>query len=229
VRPLPADFWRDVLEEIEQIDRYSAVDAGIWNVAREIPQPYSTTIAFPYFHRTSDGVQLDTLRFRPPRDDADINVFGICGNATEIHGDIAPTMPRSPYLATDAVPTARAQGEPLYVVEGEIDALSLWRAGRYAVGAPGTSSWRDEWCEEWGELSHVIVIGDGDESGDEFTSDVAESIGRACGARWQSRHVTRKIFNGDDVNDLLQRHGEGWLSEALTDLERHVEQTKTAT
>lgn len=231
VRPLPANYWRDLLEDIGP---KRAVDAGIYNVDGGHAHPSSSSMAFAYQYRTEEGVEFDTLRFREPRDgkgdeeDESIPVLSVCSNASCTPGEVAPTMPRSPYLAPFAVPAAIEEGSPLYVVEGEIDTLSLWRCGRHAVGAPGAHSWRDAWCEGWRDVPYVIALGDGDGAGEDFADDVEASLGRVYGARWRDRHFIKRTVNGGDINDLLQAHGEEWLSDLLARLETQLDShTKT--
>lgn len=48
--------------------------------------------------------------------------------------------------------------DPLFIVEGESDALTMWYAGYNALGVPGIRSWKDEWAELIADFRHVIVI-----------------------------------------------------------------------
>jgi len=224
VRPLPASYWRDLLEDIGP---ERAVDAGIYNVDGGYAHPSSSSMAFAYWHRTEEGVEFDTLRFREPRPGAP--VLSVCSNSGAIPGEVAPTMPRSPYLAPDAVPAAIEEGEPLYIVEGEIDTLSLWGCGRYAVGAPGAHSWRDEWCEGWRDVPHIIALGDGDGAGEDLVQDVRTAALNTLGSRWTRRHFKGVTFDLEgDANDYLQAYGADQLDSLLERLERSVrEQTET--
>jgi hypothetical protein len=229
VRPLAGNHWRRVLKDVGP---ERAVEAGIWNVNYSCAHPHSSVMAFAYWHRLEDGtVEFDTLRFREPRPGA--NVFSICSNSEVIPKGIAPTSPRSPYLAADAIPAARESRSPLYIVEGEIDALSLWRVGRYAVGAPGARSWRDDWTEQLQGLEHVIVLGDRDDNnrGEMFVRDVRSSVEDTLGVGWKRRHFIGRMFgssNYDDSNEFLCSFGWQRLDTVLEDLEASLEGNKKA-
>lgn len=225
VRPLPGNYWRRLLEDIGP---ERAVEAGIWNVERSCSHPYSSCIAFAYWHRTEDGsIEFDTLRFREPKPSAP--VLSVCSNSSHIPSDIAPTSPRSPYLAPDAVPAARESNDPLYVVEGEIDALSLWRTGRYVVGTPGAHSWQDEWTEQLRGVPRVIGLGDQDGAGADLVRDVRTSIEATFGAGWKRRRFTGRVFDVEgDSNDFLTSFGWQRLDAVLEDLEASLEGNKKA-
>lgn len=125
-----------------------------------------------------------------------------------LHDDEGPKMlspkgmgsPMDPYLWGQAVYTEFSNGwgaQPLWVVEGEIDALSLWQVGKVAIASPGASVW------PWGRMlareamrRPVYVVGDGDKAGREFVNLVHAS---APGA------ITRAALwpEGRDANDLL--------------------------
>lgn len=108
--------------------------------------------------------------------------------------------PQSPYLWGQAVFGQFSSDwgqQPLWIVEGEVDALSLWQIGKVAVASPGASVW------PWGrELAReatrrpIYVVGDGDKAGRQFVNTVHAS---APGA------ITRAAIwpSGMDANDLL--------------------------
>ena len=229
VRPLPGNYWRQLLEDIGP---ERAVEAGIWNVERSCVHPHSSSIMFPYWHRTESGdVEFDTLRFREPKPGA--LVLSLCSNSSAIPAGIAPTSPRSPYLAPDAIPRAREAGKPLYVVEGEIDALSLWRTGRFAIGVPGVQAWHDGWTKQLRGLEHVIVLGDRDDSGagEGFVQDVRRSVQTTFGTRWKRTRFTGRIFSSpdhDDSNAFLTSFGWQHLDAMLEDLEASLESNTKA-
>lgn len=88
---------------------------------------------------------------------------------------------------------------PLWVVEGETDALSLWQIGQVAVASPGASVWHDAWrawLAEQAKTRDVLIVGDGDEAGVEFVRNVSRGMnqGRVERALWA---------DGRDANDLL--------------------------
>jgi len=87
---------------------------------------------------------------------------------------------------------------PLWVVEGETDAMSLWAVGCAAVASPGASVWRDEWrvwLTEQADKRRVLVVGDGDEAGKRFVRNVS---------RGMDHSVTKAVWSdGMDANDLL--------------------------
>jgi hypothetical protein len=154
------------------------------------------------------GAALDALRFRNPAPSSPhLKALAL------LNGDaLAPGLSwalERPYLETWALEMARAHNLPLYVCEGELDALSMWQAGRPALAAPGAKSWRAGWCASWAGLSRVIIVADQDKGAG---AQLAKEIGAAA-LRELGDEEARRIVAGaripaargfKDANDLLR-------------------------
>lgn len=214
VRHVEATEWRYLVQNRIGYDLQHY--AGLRDSSDNIhPARADHIILFPYFEAFTsppdrETFALETLRFRSPRDGAP--VLSLAGGEY----DVCPSTPCSPFMAKDAVALAKRAGEPLYVCEGEIDCLSLWQCGRYAIGIPGARSWRAEWCERWGALD-VIVLLDGDDDG------TGEDMGRAILRDYRSRYGTGEgsiqlhLWQGGDTNDAIDS-----LEERLASLEARL-------
>jgi DNA primase len=115
---------------------------------------------------------------------------------------------------------------PLYVVEGESDALSLINH-RPVVGIPGTGNWRKSWLEDWHGLD-VIVMGDADNAGQKLGNDLKNACRDVLGKPWTARHLHAAPINpetfeeGTDANDLLAEYEQEGLKELIKSLEAEL-------
>ena len=124
-----------------------------------------------------------------------------------------------------------AKGEDLIVVEGELDALSMLKAGVTNVvsvpnGAPMKVSdgrvrpeedrkFRYVWeARDWiNSAQRIILAGDADEPGDALAEEIARRVGKAkC---WR---VTWPE-GCKDANDVLVKHGEAMIKQCLDEAE----------
>lgn len=97
---------------------------------------------------------------------------------------------------------ARNTGEPIYVVEGEKDAVNLQRVGVPATcNVNGAGSWYEHYATELAGL-HVVVVADNDEPGAVHARDVAASLANVAA----SVSLARPRF-GKDVSDHLEAGG----------------------
>ena len=194
--------WYKLTEEFSE-DELEA--AGLLNSRGNIHPFYSHGfLIFTYF--TSDGGSVDSYRFRRLYDDNSQKMLALCGPG-----------PKHPYLASVSVPQAQKSTQLLYVVEGELDALSILQTGRHAVATPGASVWKDEWCKGWESL-RVVVLADGDEAGRGLAARIAKSAHRVQGRNWvkQNLNLRAPSAEGVDPNDLLQHQK---LSQQLSKIE----------
>jgi 5S rRNA maturation endonuclease (ribonuclease M5) len=135
--------------------------------------------------------------------------------------------PDVPYAAWQIAHAIDAQ-QPLWIVEGELNALSLQQIGLPAIATAGASAWQTKWLEPMLELRGVILACDGDEAGerwaDRVTDDVCSYRGHYAGMRWA--HV-KSLPPKQDVNDLAQR-GElrAWADAILEEMQRTFEQAQ---
>lgn len=89
------------------------------------------------------------------------------------------------------------------ITEGEIDALVMDAFSDVpAVGVPGVQLWKKHYARLFVDYERVLVIGDGDDAGREFTATVAGSMSNA---------IPVLIAKGMDINDLFQQQGSGAL------------------
>lgn len=103
-------------------------------------------------------------------------------------------------------PEVVGKRRPVFVVEGEPDAVSVWSCGHQAVGVPGTGSWRQEWFKRFLGRD-VIVLADADSQGRELAARVARDIPHA---KWID--IAPERTDGYDVGDMLleaMRYGNG--------------------
>jgi DNA primase len=97
-------------------------------------------------------------------------------------------------------------GPDLYIVEGEIDAITVnEHAGVPAVGVQGVSAWQDVFKRMVQDYDNVTVVGDGDQAGSDFARDLAKKL--------DARALV--LPAGDDCNSILVRDGALALREAL--------------
>jgi len=175
-------------------------------------------IVFAYF---DDDGWIDTLRIREI--DSDKKPQSLCSSEVDSWsgtrcGEL-PHRPTYPYLGWRAPICAVDREMPLYVVEGEMDALSIASTGRMAVGTISASIWRPEWCEEWGDISEVHVLADGDGGGSGFANRCVQISCETHGVDWTRAHVYDWDFDeGFDANDALQS---GTLDAQLDKIENY--------
>lgn len=173
--------------------------AGLYNPDGDALHPFwwwaGECLVLPFYDADAEIV---SLRFRRIFDDASPKVLGLRSTPTGLH------RLQLPFGAPEHVQLAQHGDVPLYVVEGELDALSLWCIGRRAVAAPGANNWPDNWCKSWTDVPAVVVLADGDEAGTRLARGVAHSAVRTQGVEWMANRLHTMAFpNGADANDLL--------------------------
>ena len=110
-------------------------------------------------------------------------------------------------------PPDKVHGDPLYLVEGESDALAALSVGLAVVGVPGVGCCRGEWRERFAGR-RVVVVFDCDGPGREAASRVAADL---AGVVEEVRVVDLdpERRDGYDLSDFL-------ADESVADLERLV-------
>lgn len=144
---------------------------------------------------------LETVRFRT-------TVHGEQPKMMSLQGE-GPTGSAVPYLA-ESQAAAHACEWPLFVVEGELDALSIVACGWPAVASYSANVWRNCWTKAWkgSDIPKVVIVAEGDQGGDTFADNVWESAVEVCGRGWaKSRLEKVKLKDGYDVNDLRMDGG----------------------
>lgn len=188
-------------------------------------------IVFPYFARPlptmdpSDPPIVDTLRFREAA--AGHKVRSPKSTPVDLWAGLdrgaPPHRETHPYLGWQTPDVARQTGRPLYVVEGEIDALSIAQTGRPAVGTTSAHKWRPAWCKPWHDLDDVLILADGDESGEEMALNVRQAALEALGREWTIEHLdARRTLLGDDPADANDWNKTTDLDAKLTEIEREI-------
>ena len=96
-------------------------------------------------------------------------------------------------------------GDPVWLVEGEPDAIAGTSAGLATVGVPGASTWRSEWAARFGGR-RVVVCFDCDSVGREQALKLAGLIAvKATEVRLVDLDYSRD--DGYDLSDLLRELG----------------------
>ena len=172
----------------------------------------STGMAHPYVEYAllipswREGT-LEGLRFRRLSHDTTyggVKYLSLRGSTNQVE---------TPFLAT---PTGLPNGcgphrGILWVVEGELDTLSIRSVGRAAIGAPGALSWRPEWVRGWEKLPHVVILKDHDpenvDAADKFVARIRAAALSQHGQAWCDEHLhiatTPDTEGAKDANDLL--------------------------
>ncbi len=210
VRSVPRGRWSHMVADHSDAELAAA---GIWHPERGYLQPYwhkdTAFLVLPYH---DDRGQLASLRYRRIDGDEPKALGLLRVGADDLH------CPPLPYLAPGQVVQAVRHDAPLYVVEGEPDALALATVHRHAVAAPGAQSWQDRWCCGWEDLPAVVVLADGDDAGEGLAERVADAAAEELGPSWaRDRLHLCAAGEGLDPGDLLEA---GELRDALDALER---------
>ena len=87
------------------------------------------------------------------------------------------------------------KGVPV-LVEGEIDALTLWQNGFNAYSIGGVECSKDEWASYFRKLEMVYLAFDSDDAGREASQEIGDQIGQ------KSRIVS--LPDGEDINDYFK-------------------------
>jgi len=94
-------------------------------------------------------------------------------------------------------PLVAPRGEPLWIVEGEPDAVAMRTLGLVGVGVPGAGSWKAAWNQFfWGRDVNILV--DCDEPGRRLGVDVKRGVPHAV-----VLDLDRSRSDGFDVGDLV--------------------------
>jgi DNA primase len=112
-------------------------------------------------------------------------------------------------------PEVTSKHRPLFVVEGEPDAVAVWSCGHQAVAIPGAGSWRGEFAIRLSGR-RVIALSDCDSQGRELAAKVAREVPKA---RWVDVEPGRD--DGYDVGSMVAEAArEGGLRQMRDLLER---------
>jgi DNA primase len=117
---------------------------------------------------------------------------------------------------------AREHGRVLFVVEGEVNTLSVAQVGECCIGGCGAGSWLKDWGKYLKGVQ-VVVLVDPDKAGLMFAKSVLESMLEHCPeyieTRFKAFDFPRPGGKSLDANDLLQ---DGRLVEALAHFKQRL-------
>lgn len=65
---------------------------------------------------------------------------------------------------------------PIYITEGETDAMTLRQAGLQSLGIPSTNGWKQEFTELIAPFNRIIVVKDNDKAGENLVNSITDSI-----------------------------------------------------
>lgn len=103
-------------------------------------------------------------------------------------------------------PEVTSRRRPLFVVEGEPDAVAVWSCGHQAVAVPGAGSWRFDWAGRFANRN-PIVLADCDSQGRDLARRIVSVV---PGARMVDVDPGRS--DGHDIGDwVLGASREGGL------------------
>ena len=94
----------------------------------------------------------------------------------------------------------------MVITEGEVDAMTLNQCGIPSVGVTGAKAWKSHYRLLFQDYDRVLIACDGDQAGREFGKQVAEYINGA---------IPVVMPDGEDVNSVYVKNGEGKLRELL--------------
>ena len=104
----------------------------------------------------------------------------VCGLVRYLPGGVpkCKALPGSKRLLFPA-PETLVRDRPLFIVEGEGDAVSVRSCGHQAVGVGGAKNWRFEFVERLYHFKRIVVLADADAQGRELAAQIRVHIPRA--------------------------------------------------
>ena len=94
-------------------------------------------------------------------------------------------------------PEITSRSRPLFLVEGECCAVSVWSCGHQAVGVPGAASWRMEWGARLANR-RVVILPDADPQGRRLAEEIV-----GCGVKALVVDLDPAREDGWDVGDMI--------------------------
>src|SRR5829696_8865457 len=145
-------------------------------------------ITFPI--RAGSGELLDVLRYKPSkRAEGERKLLASKGR------------PRGLFPTPESV-----DGDPIWVLEGEADAVSARELGIAATAVPGVKKWDESWSERFAGRGVVVML-DCDDEGREAAQRISESLlPHAAAVKVLDLDSARE--DGYDLSDFLLEAGE---------------------
>lgn len=218
VREADGETWSNTLEALEEEYSGEALEeAGLINSKGLFHPRPQTMLVIGYPNRDNYPIGV---RFRFAEVDRGPKYMSVCG---------AHNRARAPYMgAEDGLPLLECSHRPIWITEGEFDALALMSIGQVAMGVPGALRFIPEWVDAWeARRAPVIVFADADRDGVRASQDFEHTIREALEARVDPKWVERwfRVVRipakhgakdpcdlnargelGDFVNDVLNKH-----------------------
>jgi DNA primase len=107
-------------------------------------------------------------------------------------------------------PEVLSRKRPVFLVEGEPAAVSVWSCGYQAVGIPGAGSWRSEWAGRLGGHT-LIMLPDCDPQG----RDLAERMRQSMPGVTVVDIDPLDLSSGDDIGDWIRAGGHRTVGRVL--------------
>lgn len=96
------------------------------------------------------------------------------------------------------VPALHAADTTIAITEGELDALVATSAGLPAVGVPGAHNWKPFYSRLFDDFERVLILGDGDSAGREFTGKLMGTVPNA---------IPCPMPKDEDVSSFVVKNG----------------------
>jgi DNA primase len=84
------------------------------------------------------------------------------------------------------------------ICEGELDALVASISGLSSVGVPGANNWKPFYSRLFDDFERVLILGDGDPAGREFSTKLSSVIDNA---------IPCPMPRDEDVSSFVVKHG----------------------
>lgn len=96
----------------------------------------------------------------------------------------------------------------IYVVEGELDCVTMFQNGYLAVGVAGAGVWENSWTEELSDFDEILVVYDGEDGSYKYSEAVKERLGSKA-------HAIHMVENMD-INDYFKENSSGDFDRLIT-------------
>ena len=147
------------------------------------------TIAIPT--RNAEGELIGLIRYLPIR------------SAGQFDSEKSKAAPGSKRGLFPHPSTLTAAG-PIFLLEGEADAITAASLGLNACGIPGAKSWRKSWAKEFAGRE-IVVVPDADEPGEALAQKAKKDLlEQGCSVRILRLSDEAEIGEGGDLGDYTR-------------------------
>lgn len=114
-------------------------------------------------------------------------------------------------------PAILSAGDTIAITEGELDAIILNKIGIHAVGVPGAQAWQNDYYPRiFADFGDVLIFGDSDEAGRNFSRGVARDLTDATIIELPAGMDVNDIYLVEGADGVLHRAGLLTLDDDLT-------------